>query len=205
VFFAALAHAVMQGQTEAFDLGVRGTIHSWSTPMLTSAMRGVTELGEVIFLVPLGALVVWRLVAAGRPRAALVFAIAAVGAEICDQVLKYCFRRPRPEVFFGLTQPLSYSFPSGHSVASCCFYGVLAAILSVAAPSRPRQAAIWFAAATLTAAIGFSRVYLGVHYPTDVLGGYAVAVVWTAVVRACYQAWLRAGGTPAGSKNRPRG
>jgi undecaprenyl-diphosphatase len=191
LFFAALAHAVMHGDTESFDRSVRNKIHSWATPIVTRAMRGVTELGAPFFLVPLGAVFVWRLYAAGRPRAAVLFAIAALGAEACDQALKYSFQRPRPEVFFGMMQPLTYSFPSGHSVESCCFYGALAAILSVAAPSRPRKAVIWFVAAALTLAIGFSRVYLGVHYPTDVVGGYAVAIVWAALVHTGYQVWLR--------------
>lgn len=191
LFFAALAHAVVRGDTEPFDRSVRNTIHSWAAPMLTGAMRGVTELGATSFLLPLAVLVVWRLHAAGRPRAAVVFLIAVAGAEVCDQALKFYFRRPRPEVFFGMAQPSTYSFPSGHSVASCCFYGTLAALLSVAARSRLRRALIWIAAAALTMAIGFSRVYLGVHYPSDVLGGYAVAIVWAALVSAGYRVWLR--------------
>jgi undecaprenyl-diphosphatase len=191
-FFAALAHAVTEGHAAAFDMSVRDAIHSWATPMFTEAMRVITVLGELAFLVPLGAIVVWRLCAAGRPRAGVLFLVVALGAEGCDQVLKFCFQRPRPAAFFGLKQPMTYSFPSGHSVASCCFYGVLAALLAAAAPSRARQVAIWMAAAWLILAIGFSRVYLGVHYPTDVLGGYAVAVVWVVLVRAGYEFWLRA-------------
>jgi undecaprenyl-diphosphatase len=191
LFFAVLARAVVRGDSAAFDASVRNVIHSWATPWLTHVLRGVTELGATGFLLPLGAVIVWRLYAAGRPHAAVVFGIAALGAEACDQALKFCFRRPRPEVFFGMAQPITYSFPSGHSVASCCFYGVLAAILAAAAPSRLHQAAIWMAAACVTLAVGVSRVYLGVHYPTDVLGGYAVAIVWTALVHAGYRIWLR--------------
>jgi undecaprenyl-diphosphatase len=76
-------------------------------------------------------------------------------------------------------------------MVSCCFYGALAAILAARARSRARKLAIWAAAAVLTALIGFSRVYLGVHYPADVVAGYAAAVVWMAVVRAGYEMWLR--------------
>ena len=190
-FFALLAQSVMAGNTVVFDAGVRNAIHGWANPVLTGVMRAITELGAVVFLLPLGILVVWRLRAAGRPRAAVLFALAAVGGELSDQALKYWFRRPRPEVFFGMAQPATYSFPSGHSVASCCFYGVLAAILSAAAVSRRRKIAIWAAAALLTLAIGTSRIYLGVHYPTDVMGGYAVAVVWVFLVRFGYHVWLR--------------
>jgi undecaprenyl-diphosphatase len=190
LFFAALAQAVVRGSTQNFDAAVRGAIHGWATPLLTEAMRGVTQLGSMTILLPLGVILVWRLYVAGRPRAAVLLAITALGSEAFDQALKFGFRRPRPEVFFGLAQPATYSFPSGHSVTSCCFYGVLAAILTAGPVSRRRKILIWTAAAVVTLAIGFSRVYLGVHYPTDVLGGYAVAVVWVAMVRGAYEIWL---------------
>jgi undecaprenyl-diphosphatase len=190
LFFAALAHAVVQGRTRSFDLAVRSTIHSWATPRFTEAMSAVTQLGSTTILLPLGAILVWRLYVAGRLRAAVLLAITALGAQVFDQALKFEFRRPRPEVFFGLAQPGTYSFPSGHSLTSCCFYGVLAAILTAGAMSRGRRILIWAVAAAITLSVGFSRVYLGVHYPTDVLGGYAVAVVWVAMVRAAYEIWL---------------
>jgi undecaprenyl-diphosphatase len=190
LIFAALAHAVMRGATEPVDISVRNAIHAWAAPELTWAMRAVTQLGAVAFLLLLGTLVIWKLLAAGRPRAAVLFAVAAVGAQIFDQALKFWFRRPRPEVFFGMAQPATYSFPSGHSVTSCCFYGALAAILATTAKSPRHKAAIWGAAGILTLAIGFSRIYLGVHYPTDVVGGYLVAIVWAAIVRCGYQFWL---------------
>ena len=179
----------MEGSTQSFDAGVRNTIHNWATPMLTRVMEGVTQLGSVKVLLPLGAILVWRLWSAGRPRGAALLAITTLGAQVFDQALKFGFRRPRPEVFFGLAQPLTYSFPSGHSVTSCCFYGTVAAILTAGAVPLRRKIVIWIAAGSITLAIGFSRVYLGVHYPTDVLGGYAVAIIWVALVRAGYEVW----------------
>ncbi|HJT90229.1 MAG TPA: phosphatase PAP2 family protein, partial [Bryobacteraceae bacterium] len=120
--------------------------------------------------------------------------ICALGGQALDEILKLEFRRPRPEAFFGYPEPGSYSFPSGHSVASCCFYGVLAAILTARMRSGARKAGVWTAAGFLVAAIGFSRIYLGVHYPTDVIAGYAAGVVWVAAVRASYGIWLRRAG-----------
>jgi len=183
VLFALLAHAVMQGDASAFDAAVRNAVHALSFPALTYAMRGISDLGEAMFLVALGVMVAWRLVSLGRRRQAAFFAIAALGAEAIDQSLKFWFQRPRPEVFFGL-QPLNYSFPSGHALVSCCFYLALAEILIDDQRSRARKLAVWTFAILLIGLIGLSRVYLGVHYPTDVLGGYAAGIAWLSIVRA---------------------
>ena len=189
ILFAILAQQVVRGGTDRLDRSLRAAVHSWASPALTWAMRAATQLGQPSLLIALGIVIAWRLYVIGRYRAAIVLAVSAVGGELCDQALKYSFARDRPEVFFG-PQAAGYSFPSGHSVEAFCFYGVLAAILSV----RARMAwkiAIWTIAAILTLAIGISRIYLGVHYPTDVAGGYTVAVVWVSLVRTGYLLWLR--------------
>src|SRR5258706_2847025 len=125
--FAWLAAIASSGQVGAFDAAVRGQIHGESFPALTYIMRGFSTLGEAVFLVVLGGLVVWRLVAAGRPEEAAFLAAAALGAEVIDQALKLWFHRPGPQAFFG-PQPDNYSFPSGHALGSFCFYLVLAGI-----------------------------------------------------------------------------
>jgi len=185
VLFASLAYAVMQGAAAAFDTAVRNAVHASSFPALTYAMRGISDLGEAVFLVVLGVIIAWRLVSLGRRRQAVFFAIAVLGAEVIDQALKLGFQRPRPDVFFG-PLPLNYSFPSGHAMVSCCFYLALAEILLDDRWSRARKLAVWTFAILLTGAIGLSRVYLGVHYPTDVLGGYAAAIAWLAIVRTSH-------------------
>jgi undecaprenyl-diphosphatase len=182
VLFASLAYSVMHGEAAAFDTAVRNAVHASSFPALTYAMRGITDLGEAVFLVVLGVIISWRLVSLGRHRQAEFFVIAVLGAEVIDQALKLGFQRPRPDVFFG-PQPLNYSFPSGHAMVSCCFYLALAEILMDDRWSRVRKLAVWTFAILLTGAIGLSRVYLGVHYPTDVLGGYAAAIAWLSIVR----------------------
>ena len=179
LFFAWLASEVARGSTMGFDMAVRGAVHSWASPWLTHAMRGVSVLGESWFLVPLGLLLAWILVRRGRTRAAIALAAAAIGAEMLDQILKAIFHRVRPDAFFGLPQPENYSFPSGHALASACFYGAFAAIL---AAGGARKALCWAGGVTAPLLIGFSRVYLGVHYPTDVLAGYAAAIVWLTIV-----------------------
>jgi undecaprenyl-diphosphatase len=182
VLFAALTNVVMKGQAAAFDAAVRNAVHASSFPALTYAMRGISALGEAAFLVVLGAIIAWRLVSLGRRRQAVFFAIAALGAELIDQALKFWVERPRPEAFFG-PQPLNYSFPSGHALVSCCFYLAAAEVLIDNRWPRARRLAVWTLAVLLTGLIGLSRVYLGVHYPTDVLGGYVAAIAWLSIVR----------------------
>ena len=186
ILFVWLAREVTRGDAVRLDTPIRNAVHARSSPPLTATMRGVSLIGSEVCLVPLGVILVWWLVAAKRRRAAVVFAVAALGAEALDQIMKLLFNRPRPEPFFGLASPITHSFPSGHAMVSCCFFGVLAAILAAREPSRLKRIAIFAAAAMVVALMGFSRVYLGFHYPTDVLAGYAAAVVWLAVVRTAY-------------------
>ncbi len=195
VLFVWLAREVTRGDAMRLDTPIRNAVHARSSPPLTATMRGVSLFGSEVALVPLGVALVGWLAAAKRRRAAVVFAVAALGAEALDQILKLLFHRLRPEPFFGLAPPVTHSFPSGHAMVSCCFFGALAAILAARgapwARSRARRMAIFAVAALLVGLIGFSRVYLGFHYPTDVLAGYAAAVIWLAVVRAAsYGSWL---------------
>jgi undecaprenyl-diphosphatase len=205
LLFGWLATQVLRGARQEFDAAVRDTVHAWATPRLTFLMLKVTLSGSELVLVPLGALIVWRLLAAGRRHAAVLLTIASLGGEALNQLLKQMFARPRPsEAFFGYALPQSYSFPSGHALVSCCFFGALAAILTRRNAARVTRYLIWAAAALMAALIGFSRVYLGVHYPSDVLAGYSAAIVWVAAVRAGYGFWLlRRRRDPEPAEDRP--
>ena len=191
LLFGWLAQQVARHATIAFDAAIRDGVHSLASPGLTLAFRGVTWLGSELFLVPFVALLTWRLVVAGRSHAAGLLIMATGGGEVLSTLLKLIFRRARPAVFFGLATPDSYSFPSGHSMLSACVFGTAAAILTARMASPSKRIAIWAAACILTLAIGTSRVYLGVHYPSDVLAGYAAAVIWVIAVRAGYRVWLK--------------
>ena len=184
--FLWLAAAVMSGQAGAFDTAVRAHVHTTAFPALTYTMRGLTGLGEAVFLVTLGSLIVWRLVVSGRRAEATLLAAAALGGEALDQALKFWFRRPRPAAFFGLA-PANYSFPSGHALVSLCFYLTLAEIFIDPEWPRGRRLAARALAVLLAGLVGLSRIYLGVHYPTDVLAGYAAAVAWLTLLRSLYK------------------
>ncbi len=197
IFFSWLAREVLRGQSAGFDAAVRAAVHGWASPRLTIAMRAITQLGAPPFILGVGALIVWRLAALGRKHAAVLFVVSVIGGEALDQILKLLFHRQRPATFFGLPEPSTYSFPSGHAITSACFYGVFAAILAMRTRSAARKAGLWIFAATMAGLIGLSRIYLGVHYPSDVVAGYSAAVIWVGAVRAGYQVWLR---RPSGAK-----
>jgi undecaprenyl-diphosphatase len=176
--FAWLAFIVHAGRTQAFDDSVRQTIHLYATPALTAIMRVFTFIGTSGFFAMVGALVVWWLIKAGCAAAAIWFIAVQISANLILKILQFAFHRARPEPFFGLSSPETYSFPSGHAMLSTVFYLSLATLLT-------RKTSIRIAAALLAFFIGLSRIYLGVHYPTDVLAGFAAAAFWLSAWVTC--------------------
>ncbi|HKR02402.1 MAG TPA: phosphatase PAP2 family protein [Pyrinomonadaceae bacterium] len=181
-FFAWLAEEMLEGETKAFDELVRAFVNSHASPLLTTIMRLVTELGSVLWLTVLGVCVVGAFILARWWRDVARFLITMAGAITLNITLKLSFARARPETFFETPVPASYSFPSGHALLSLCFYGAVAVIIVSRLQSRAALFLIWTFAALLVALIGYSRIYLGVHYPTDVLASYAVGLAWVSIV-----------------------
>jgi undecaprenyl-diphosphatase len=180
--FYGLAEEVYEGDTRRFDESALAFINQLASPELTSFMRAVTYLGSNEFLLIAGAGVVLAFVLTRRGRAAVTLLITMAGAALLNVTLKLSFGRERPEPFFDTPLPESFSFPSGHALLSFCFYGVLAAVTTARVSGTARRAAVWAGAAALVILIGLSRVYLGVHYPSDVAAGYAAAFVWVMIV-----------------------
>lgn len=187
VIFTVLGLSVTRGTTYDLDIAIREAIHAYASVPLTHVMEFITNFGGAWFLWPSGLVIAAVLVRAERRREALLFAIAIAGSEAVNETLKMIFHRQRPEAYFGYPLPPTYSFPSGHSFVSYCFYLALAEILVSADWPTSRKIAVWTAAFLLILTIGLSRIYLGVHYPTDVIGGYTAAVAWTAILRAVHQ------------------
>jgi undecaprenyl-diphosphatase len=162
-----------------FDGNIRNAIRAHEAPLLTSALKVMSFIGEWYVIVPLSLIVVVFLHFRLR-RHALLFAIVMAVALVIEEGLKPLFHRPRPEPFpeFNYPTPNSYSFPSGHALFSVVFFGTAAALISSSLQARWKKTLLWLAAAFMAASIGFSRVYLGVHFPTDVMAGYATALVW---------------------------
>jgi undecaprenyl-diphosphatase len=179
--FGWLAEEMLEGDTQQFDAFVRTAVHQLATPGLTRLMQVFSFLGSVAAVTAMCLVAICVSLYFRRTRTAALLAITMLGVAALDVALKHAFHRPRPVAFFGAT-PSSYSFPSGHTLGSLCFYGILAAILAARARGRGAKFCIWMAAVVLVGMIGFSRIYLGVHYPSDVIAGYCAAVVWVGAV-----------------------
>lgn len=181
--FLGLAAAVEQDGVAGFDEALRAAMHRRASPLLTFLAERVTWLGSLGVLALFGAIAVTVLVRAHRREDAVLLTVTMAGALALENGLKYWFHRARPAAFFG-PEPTTYSFPSGHALFSLCFYGVLAIVVARAGPSAAAKAALRIATGLLLLSIGATRIYLGVHYPSDVLAGYLVAIAWIAVVLA---------------------
>ena len=183
IFFAWLSDEVLDGETRHFDEVTRAAVHHLASPTMTATMRGISFVGSSLFLTAATVtMFIWFLTRHWR-REGWLLGITMLGAAILNTTLKLTFQRARPEPFFDLLAPKSYSFPSGHSLASFCFFGALATVITARIENKRINFVTWLVSGLLVLLIGLSRIYLGVHYTTDVLAGYAAALIWIAVIR----------------------
>jgi undecaprenyl-diphosphatase len=182
LLFGAMAVAVVLGVTDNFDATTRAGLNRWASPNITMLAEAASFVGSVAFLFTLTALVAAGLWIGGRPRAALLLLLVMCLATIANNAVKLTFARARPEAFFGLA-PDSYSFASGHALFSACFFSVVAGLIAAHVEQNWQRAAVWVLACAIIAGVGLSRVYLGVHYLTDVIAGFALAALVVCIVR----------------------
>jgi undecaprenyl-diphosphatase len=143
--------------------------------------RNVSFLGSTALLTSASSVLIVALVVAHRNRSALQLAALMIGALLLNTGLKRLLRRERPPELYPDTMPTSFSFPSGHALMSLVFYFTISFVASRMVAQRGLKIAFWIVASATVGAIGLSRVYLGVHYPSDVVAGYLVGALWLAV------------------------
>lgn len=188
VAFLALAAAVCRGWTQDRDQRVLLALRSPADPArlvgpaaLQPLSVALTTLGGGLVLAPVVIVAATVLGRRGRRDDAVWLVAATLGAFLLAEGLKPVFARPRPTVVPHLERVASPSFPSSHTVLATAVYPTLAAIAAARLATRRRRAAVWAAAAALAGLVGASRVALGVHYPTDVLAGWAGGAAWAIV------------------------
>ena len=145
---------------------------------LPDAVRDLTALGSAVVLILLVLLILGFLCLRRQFAAAIFIALATAGGEGLNAALKESFHRTRPDFVPHLTQVKSLSFPSGHAMAASIFYLTICAVLAQTAKKRREKIYIVAAGILLTLLTGVSRVYLGVHYPSDVVAGWAAGAAW---------------------------
>jgi undecaprenyl-diphosphatase len=183
--FIRIASEMSEGDTQAFDRWLLQWLRNpadLATPIgpawVHKAMVDVTALGGFTILTLITVVAVGYLVAARKQATALFLAAAVVGGSIASTLLKLEFARPRPDIVAHLVSVDSTSFPSGHAMNSAITYLTLGALLARAEKNRSLRIYLMSVAVALTLVIGFSRVYLGVHWPSDVLAGWCVGAAW---------------------------
>jgi undecaprenyl-diphosphatase len=183
--FVEIADDVTEGETQEIDerivLAMRNPLDP-SDPLgprwLEEAGRDITALGGVLVLALMTAGVIGHLILDGKRRSALFVLVAIVGGQLLSTGLKYFFDRPRPELVPHLSHVYTSSFPSGHSTMSAVVYLTLGSLLMRFQEERRLKIYYLIVAMCVTVLVGVSRVYMGVHYPTDVLAGWTAGLVW---------------------------
>lgn len=176
--FAMIADEVRDGATLSTDEAILRAIHAQSTLVLDSFFTLYTELGGVVIVAALTMLIVGYLYVKGLAYKALLLIFAVGGAGAANYILKFMFERARPDLWTHLVEETSFSFPSGHAMGSSAFaFGIVAILWN----TKWRPLAL-VCATLYIVSIGFSRLYLGVHYPTDILAGWLLSLVWVVAV-----------------------
>ena len=188
--FSELAEHVLAGGTQAFDVAILQWLHLHQHPLLTAVMVEMTYLGTgtvVLTVVGVTALFLWH---TEHKHSARLLLASTIGNILLNGALKLVYHRARPSVFEWQTTAVSSSFPSGHAMSATVVYGTVAYLLVRLQKHRWARMLTLFGATLLILLICLTRLYLGVHYPSDVIGGIIVGLAWGAFCMATLEASL---------------
>lgn len=184
--FAYIARGISLDTINGFDSTIINTVQGWEADWLTPVMKAFTFIGStkfVLFLIAAGFAILLFVV---RNRADAFFFFAALGGTgVLNQTLKFIFKRERPDIH-RLVDVTGFSFPSGHTMMAFSLYAVIAYILWRHIRTAASKILLIILACFMFAMIGISRIYLGVHFPSDVLGGTAASAFWMIIAISVY-------------------
>lgn len=206
VVVLALALAVGAGVTDPFDAAVIDVVRAEALRDLLSPLRWVTELGSTAAVTIIAGIVLVLGIVLDERREGVIGAITILLASIANSLLKLTVARARPDLLDPIVQEHGYSFPSGHSMLSMVSYGIVAVVIARSALPVAVRIGIIAGLAGLIGLIGLSRVWLGVHYPTDVIAGWTAGAVVVLVYAEISRRVSRAPGAAgaAGDRAAPR-
>lgn len=176
--FVVVSVLMVLGMTLPFDDAAMRWLGAERTPARTEVMLFFTFIGNGMVEVPLALLAAWALYRLGRPRCAKRYVFAALSAEVVYAIAKPLFHRERPQIIERLADAGWYSYPSGHAMLAPVIYGFALVLLAKSVPSRAGRTLLLIMAAAIPPMIALSRVYLGVHYPSDVIAALFLGNAW---------------------------
>jgi undecaprenyl-diphosphatase len=186
--FIEIAEEVVEGSTQAFDQWLLRMMRNAANPAdpigpawLEEIGRDATAVGGFAWLTFITLVVAIYLWLVGKARMMVFMAAATLSGAVVSIGLKFFFDRPRPDVVPHLAHVYTSSFPSGHSMLSAIVYLTLGSLLAAVMPNLKLKVYVLSVAILLSIFVGVSRIYLGVHYPTDVLAGWLAGLVWSLV------------------------
>lgn len=185
-----VSQVVHNGPLVRFDTAAARNLHQWvvGKPATIVALKVITFVGTPLFFFIVVSAAAGYLLWRHRLRLAVFLVTTSLGGGIVDSIVKIVVDRDRPNLENPLIPLHGKSFPSGHAMSSTFVYGALLLTFMPAIPKRRRKPVI-AAAVVLVAAIGFSRLALGVHYITDIVGGYLLGFVWLTVMTMAFSVW----------------
>ena len=177
-FFKKQAEHVVGGRADRYDEMIMEAVHTIDNPAMHQVMEAVTQLGSHAAIGTAAGVTALAMLKQGRRDDAWTVVVSTGGAMAINTILKNIFQRQRPqELARRIKLPKSHSFPSGHSLLSAATYPIVAHHL-VQNRSVATQAVVHTVATATILSVGFSRIYFGVHFPSDVLGGFAAGFGW---------------------------
>lgn len=180
--FGWLVTGPYKGSVAGFDSNIRYFMRQIQSPMWTTLLLTITQLGSTIVLAIIGSIVGIAFLFLRCFRPFLLFILTMIGQAILHNGCKWLVARPRPSSLIGYKELESTSFPSGHAFAALCMYGAIAWLVATRTENAAAKFGIVASAVILIFLIGMSRVYIGVHYPTDVVAAFLAGFIWTATV-----------------------
>lgn len=177
LFMEIAESAIVENELHLLDAAIIHAIQPFVSPGRTQIIMLVTDSGSAKFYISVFALFGVYWLCRRKWTKLFIFTVCLGGAGVLNMLLKGLFARARPDIFPIIVET-GFSFPSGHAMGALCFYGLTAFFIGLRLRKRRRKYALYLSAALWIACIGVSRIYLGAHYPSDILAGYAAGSTW---------------------------